>query len=118
MLALGLITSGDFNFTTPGSHLVCRAPRLPRRRQHRLCFHLRVWAGSGMFAVHHAVALFGWVTCAHFDYVHNVAVPVVLCEATGPIINLRWFLSKAGKKERRCTPPTASRSSSRGSSSA
>ena len=96
----GLITSGDFNFTTPGSHLVCHALLgYLVVDSIVLCFHLRVWAGSGMFAVHHAVALFGWVTCAHFDYVHNVAVPVVLCEATGPIINLRWFLSKAGKKE-------------------
>ena len=96
----GLITSGDFNFTTPGSHLVCHALLgYLVVDSVVLCFHLRVWAGSGMFVVHHAVALFGWVTCAHFDYVHNVAVPVVLCEATGPIINLRWFLSKAGKKE-------------------
>ena len=59
----------------------------------------REWSGFGMYAVHHAGSILAWGLCAVTGYAHVIAVPALLMEATGPFVNLRYFLSTAGLKE-------------------
>ena len=58
------------------------------------------WKGGvGMYVVHHVCTLASWGTAAASGYGHNVVVIVLFLEATGPFVNLRWFLSTHGLKD-------------------
>jgi len=64
-----------------------------------LIVYRKEWGGFAMYCVHHFFSLIAWGLSATLGVGHNVVVPLLLCEATGPFTNGRWFLSKAGLKD-------------------
>merc|ERR1711871_1930270 len=57
------------------------------------------WNGFGMYTVHHVASLLSWGIAGATGLLHNVLVPILLLEATGPFTNMRWCLHTAGYKE-------------------
>lgn len=89
----GLMGSGDFLLTTAGSHRVCNSLLGYLVWDSVLLLWNRgEWRQSSIYLMHHALAIFGWSCCVQGSICHNVAVPIVMCEATSPFINARYFL--------------------------
>ena len=64
-----------------------------------LLWHRAEWGGVGMYLVHHVCTVLSWGISAGSGYSHSITVSVLFLEATGPFVNLRWFLSAHGYKE-------------------
>lgn len=64
-----------------------------------LLYHRKEWSGVTLYLVHHVCSLATWGLAATSGLTHSIVVPVLLLEATGPFVNLRWFLSTHGLKD-------------------
>lgn len=58
------------------------------------------WKGSTPYLYHHFAAAFSWVVCLRHGVCHFMCCPLLLCEATAPLTNARWFFSKLGGRWR------------------
>jgi hypothetical protein len=64
-----------------------------------MLWHRNDWPNMGMYYCHHAASILGWGMNAVTGYGHNIGIPALLFEATGPFTNGRWFLSLHGMKD-------------------
>ena len=65
----------------------------------QLCYYWRHWEGRVGMLVHHVSAIAAWALYLEGGYAHAVSLVGMLCEATNPFMNLRYFLSTCGMKE-------------------
>jgi len=63
-----------------------------------LFYYRKEWAGTGMYIGHHTLSCVAWGDALLNGTCHNVAVGLLLLEATSPFINGRYFLSTHGLK--------------------
>jgi hypothetical protein len=92
--------SDDLTYTTDASHtainvfvgyiLVDSVP---------LVWNRRAWSGTTIYLWHHGAAFLCWNLLGFRGHGHAVAAGLLLCEATAPFVNGRWFLSQLGWKE-------------------
>ena len=61
-----------------------------------LFYYRKEWAGTGMYIGHHTLSCVAWGDALLNGTCHNVAVGLLLLEATSPFINGRYFLSTHG----------------------
>ena len=92
--------SDDLQLSTPASNRAIdvfvgyiMADSIPLLR------HRKEWAGSDVYIWHHATAFVVWGLMGVRGHGHAVAVGLLLCEATAPFVNARWFLSMLNRKE-------------------
>ena len=64
-----------------------------------LFYYRTVWPGTGMYIGHHVASILSWGSCLLLGTCHCVAVALMLCEATAPFVNGRYFLSTHGLKD-------------------
>ena len=65
----------------------------------QLCYYWRHWEGRVGMLVHHVSAIAAWALYLEGGYAHAVSLVGMLCEATNPFMNLRYFFSTCGMKE-------------------
>ena len=65
----------------------------------QLCYYWSHWDGRAGMLVHHLSAIAAWVLYLEGGYAHAVSLVGVVCEATNPFMNMRYFLSTCGQKE-------------------
>ena len=63
------------------------------------------WTGTALYIGHHTLSCVAWGDAALNGTCHNVALGLLLCEATSPFINGRYFLSTHGANEPCAWPP-------------
>eukprot|EP00320_Phaeocystis_rex_P007193 CAMPEP_0119065952 /NCGR_PEP_ID=MMETSP1178-20130426/8631_1 /TAXON_ID=33656 /ORGANISM="unid sp, Strain CCMP2000" /LENGTH=256 /DNA_ID=CAMNT_0007047511 /DNA_START=44 /DNA_END=814 /DNA_ORIENTATION=- len=63
-----------------------------------LMYYRNVWSGVPMYIGHHSLSCVAWSDAAINGTCHNVALGLLLLEATSPFINGRYFLSTHGLK--------------------
>jgi len=63
-----------------------------------LFYYRKEWAGTGMYIGHHTLSCVAWGDAVLNGTCHNVALGLMLLEATSPFINGRYFLSTHGLK--------------------
>ena len=51
------------------------------------------WSGTTVYIWHHGTAFLCWCLMGVRGHGHAIAVGLILCEATAPFVNGRWFLS-------------------------
>ena len=70
----------------------------------QLVFYWRHWEGRAGMLVHHGCAIVAWALYLEGGYGHALSLVGVVCEATNPFMNMRYFLSTAGlKRSNLCT---------------
>lgn len=95
----GIHTSGDFHFTTPGSHtMIYILLGYIAVDSCAIVYYRKAWKPYALY-VHHSATLIGFTVMAAGGIFHNCAVFVVLTEGTALFVHGRWFLSKAGLKQ-------------------
>ena len=94
-----LWNGGDIEASSPLSFMGCHA-LLGYMAFDTVCiaYYHDSWPASSAFLVHHVAALCGWGAPALTGFCHDVAVPLLLCEATSPLLNLAYFMRTAGLK--------------------
>lgn len=63
-----------------------------------LLYYRTVWSGTGMYIGHHVFSILSWSSCLLLGTCHCVAAALMLCEATTPFVDARYFLSTHGLK--------------------
>ena len=63
-----------------------------------LFYYRKEWAGTGMYIGHHVFSILSWSSCLLLGTCHCVAAALMLCEATTPFVDARYFLSTHGLK--------------------
>lgn len=63
-----------------------------------LLYYRKVWSGTGMYIGHHVLSFISWGDCAINGTCHQIALGLLLVEATSPFVNGRYFLSTHGLK--------------------
>ena len=61
-------------------------------------YYRAVWSGSGLYIGHHVLSILSWASCLLLGTCHCVALALMLCEATTPFVNARYFLATHGRK--------------------
>ena len=64
-----------------------------------LLWNRKAWPGVNVYFWHHGSALLYWGLSRARGQTHAVAVGLLLCEATAPFTNGRWFLSELNMKD-------------------
>ena len=63
-----------------------------------MLWHIRDWPHTGAMMVHHVSAIAAWALYLEGGYGHAINLVGLLCELTGPTMNMRYFLSEAEMK--------------------
>jgi len=58
-----------------------------------LLWNRKTWSGTTIYLWHHGTAFLCWCLMGTRGHGHAVAVGLLLCEATAPFVNGRWFLT-------------------------
>ena len=63
-----------------------------------LLYYRKQWGGTGMYIGHHTLSCVAWGDAVLNGTCHNIALGLLLCEATSAFVNGRYFLSTHGLK--------------------
>ena len=92
--------SDDLTLTTEASHRAINvfvgyilADSLP------LLWNRNRWSGSAVYLWHHGAAFLCWSLIGTRGHGHAIAIGLLLCEATSPFVNGRWFMATMNKKD-------------------